>query len=39
MAAGIWFLIKNNLGKPVTDDGDAPPRAFPVDERTLEPRR
>ena len=38
LATGIWFLIKGHLGNPTGEDGVPPPRAWPVDERTLEPK-
>lgn len=38
LATGIWFLIKSNLVEPVENDGDTPPKATPVDERTLRPK-
>ena len=40
LATGIWFLIKSNLVNPLEKDaGNSPPKAMPVDERTLEPKR
>ena len=41
LAAGIWFLIKGHLAKTVVEGPvlQKPPRALPVDEETLEPKR
>ena len=41
MATGIWFLIKSHLTSPSVEDEESPfaPRAMPVDENTLKPRR
>jgi YbbR domain-containing protein len=40
LATGIWFLIKSNLGNPEGNDAEnSPPKALPVDERTLQPRK
>ena len=40
LATGIWFLIKSNLGEPQDGDGEeSPPKATPVDEDTLKPKR
>jgi len=37
LATGIWFLIKGHL-KSTIDADDPPPRAWPVNEDTLEPQ-
>lgn len=41
LATGIWILIKNHIGSAANDsDGIfSAPRATPVDEETLEPRK
>ena len=40
LATGIWFLIKSNLVKPLEKDAEnSPPKATPVDERTLRPKK
>ena len=40
LATGIWFLIKSNLENPQGNKAEkAPPKALPVDERTLQPRK
>jgi hypothetical protein len=40
LATGIWFLIKSNLGNPQGYDAEnPPPKATPVDEDTLKPKR
>ncbi len=42
LATGIWFLIKSHLGTLPAGDGSGDPvypRATPVDEDSLKPRR
>ena len=39
LATGIWFLIKSNLDIPQYDGSPRVPRATPVDERTLQPKK
>ena len=41
LAIGIWFLIKGHLGMLPESEGGffSAPRATPVDEDTLEPRK
>ncbi len=40
LATGIWFLINNNFVKSLKNEaGNLPPKATPVDERTLQPKK